>query len=244
AQSAREPYGARAIIYCLLLNKETQPRTYQLKRLAEHADPAVYTETIKLMGKTENINPETRLPLIDIAIGSLKQLSAGQYSAFTANVDNLMRADKQIDLFEYTIQKMISRNLEPVFTNPKPAPVQYYDMQALKASCTDLLSCLAHWGGSNSKEAESAFASGINKLNLTPQPSILSKDKCGLQIVDEALIKINESSPALKKMVITAAVSCIGADGKVTIEEAELLRAISDSLGCPMPPFLRTNKAA
>lgn len=243
-QAAREPYGARAIIYCLLLNKETQPRTYQLKRLAEHADPAVYTETIKLMSETSTIDPETRLPLIDIAIGSLKQLSETQYRAFSANIDHLMRADEHIDLFEYTIQKMISRNLDPVFSSPKPAAIQYYDLQAIKSSCTNLLSCLAHWGGNNSEEAEKAFAAGTSKLNITPSPSILTRDSCGLSTVDDALNKINESSPMLKKIVINAAVSCVGADGKVTIEEAELLRAISDSLGCPMPPFLQTNKAA
>jgi hypothetical protein len=42
----------------------------------------------------------------------------------------------------------------------------------------------------------------------------------------------------IKKRVIEACAACIGADGRVTIEEAELLRVISDALDCPMPPLL------
>jgi hypothetical protein len=30
----------------------------------------------------------------------------------------------------------------------------------------------------------------------------------------------------------------------VTVEEAELLRAIADNLGCPVPPMMATAKAA
>ena len=37
--------------------------------------------------------------------------------------------------------------------------------------------------------------------------------------------------------------TAIASDGRVTIAEGELLRAISDSLGCPMPPFLPGQRA-
>jgi tellurite resistance protein len=36
--------------------------------------------------------------------------------------------------------------------------------------------------------------------------------------------------------IITAVTACIAADGKVTPEESELLRAIAAVLGCPVPP--------
>jgi len=32
--------------------------------------------------------------------------------------------------------------------------------------------------------------------------------------------------------------ACIGVDASATVEERELLRALSDCLGCPMPPPL------
>ena len=43
-------------------------------------------------------------------------------------------------------------------------------------------------------------------------------------------------SPNVKREMLTAVTACIAADGKVTLEENELLRAIAAVLGCPVPP--------
>ena len=37
---------------------------------------------------------------------------------------------------------------------------------------------------------------------------------------------------------LDACAGCIAADGRATVEEGELLRAVADSLDCPMPPLL------
>jgi hypothetical protein len=38
--------------------------------------------------------------------------------------------------------------------------------------------------------------------------------------------------------MLTAFSECIAFDQRATINEVELLRVISDALGCPMPPVL------
>ena len=43
--------------------------------------------------------------------------------------------------------------------------------------------------------------------------------------------------PAEAPGMITAAAACIATDGKVTLEESELLRAMSAALACPAPPL-------
>jgi hypothetical protein len=43
--------------------------------------------------------------------------------------------------------------------------------------------------------------------------------------------------PPLKRQILSACAACIGADGRVTVEEGELLRAVADALGCPVPPL-------
>jgi uncharacterized tellurite resistance protein B-like protein len=40
--------------------------------------------------------------------------------------------------------------------------------------------------------------------------------------------------------LIEACVYTVGADGVMTESEAELLRAVADTLGCPIPPFVQT----
>ena len=48
----------------------------------------------------------------------------------------------------------------------------------------------------------------------------------------------------MKRKLIEAAAATVSADGSLQIQEAELLRAISDSLGCPMPPLAIALKTA
>jgi uncharacterized tellurite resistance protein B-like protein len=43
--------------------------------------------------------------------------------------------------------------------------------------------------------------------------------------------------PIIKKNLIEAAARVVGADGVILEAEAELLRAIADTLDCPMPPL-------
>ena len=56
--------------------------------------------------------------------------------------------------------------------------------------------------------------------------------------LDAALRTLDLASRPLKKQILLACAAVVGADGRVTVEEGELLRAISDSIDCPMPPLL------
>jgi hypothetical protein len=53
---------------------------------------------------------------------------------------------------------------------------------------------------------------------------------------DAALSDLAQGSPTVKRDVIAAVTACIAADGRVTLEESELLRAVAAVLGCPVPP--------
>jgi hypothetical protein len=46
------------------------------------------------------------------------------------------------------------------------------------------------------------------------------------------------ATPQIKRSLIDACVCLIGADGVIQERQAELLRAIADTLDCPIPPFL------
>jgi uncharacterized tellurite resistance protein B-like protein len=46
--------------------------------------------------------------------------------------------------------------------------------------------------------------------------------------------------PIIKKNLLEACIHTVGADGVILEAEAELLRAIADTLDCPMPPFVAT----
>ena len=53
----------------------------------------------------------------------------------------------------------------------------------------------------------------------------------------QTLLGFEAASP-LKKLFLDACAQIVAADGRIHAREAELLRAIADSLDCPIPPFV------
>ena len=88
-------------------------------------------------------------------------------------------------------------------------------------------------------EAAKAYDVSIRRLNLAPTPPPMAPPaQAKMTAFDYALTRINMANGETKRKVLDACAYCVAADGKVTIEEAEMLRAIADSLDSPMPPFL------
>ena len=52
---------------------------------------------------------------------------------------------------------------------------------------------------------------------------------------------MTEASPKIKKRVLTAMAVAITHDKQVTVEEAEIFRAMSESLDCPVPPVVASD---
>jgi len=57
-------------------------------------------------------------------------------------------------------------------------------------------------------------------------------------MVDKAIGRLSQAAPQIKKNVLNACAMTVANDGVIKETEAELLRAIADSLDCPMPPLL------
>lgn len=237
-----EPYGARAVVYAMLLNREEEIRATQLALLKSRAEDLSYRETVKLATLVDAIPEAARLPLIDRAFPALKQLSPAQYDAFRGHVEALVRADGKISLLEYVIQTMLFRTLDVHFGKSAPPRIEYYSIQGVIEPLVAVLSTVAYAGSSNAEEIQRAFHRGMN--NLGRAADVLPRDRCTLAAFDAALTEMTKTAPKVKRQIIAACAACIAADGIVTVREGELLRAITAMLGCPMPPLAATVEAA
>ncbi len=235
--AAHDPYGARALLYALLLHRDSDVRNAQIESLATHADEAVYRETLKFESSIKKVDPAARLPLIDMVIPTLGKLSPTQYRVFKTNLNELIHADKHVDLFEWMLQHVLLRHLEPKFRTVRKKVVQYYSLKKLTRPCAAVLSALAYGSNHDDAHAQKAFDAGAPHLQLAGL-ALLPRVKCALSVVDHALDVLAEASPREKRKILQACAGCILADEEVSVEEGELLRAVADSLGCPMPPLL------
>jgi hypothetical protein len=237
AEAAREPYGARAVIYALLINRDEEARRRQLERVRAHVDEGVKELTRKLLGSIEQLDARARIPLIDLATPALRELSPSQYRTFRGNVTALVEADEKLDLFEWVLQRMILQHLEPHFGNGEPSRVQHHGLGQLGEPVGVLLSALSHGGQDDPAAAAAAFELGKARLEL-PGLRLRDRQECGLRDLDVALDVLATVTFKLKRRLLEAGAAAILADRQVTVHESELLRGVADSLGCPMPPLL------
>jgi Zn-dependent protease with chaperone function len=237
AEAAREPYGARAVIYALLIDREDEPRNRQLEQLARFGEAGIDSETRRLLAEIEPLEARYRLPLIDIALPSLCALSADQYQAFKTNLRALVVADEKIDLFEWALQRMVFTRLRPHFERVKPPRIRHTSPRKLSEPCAVMLSILAHAGSPSETAIRTAFETGASQLSGI-HIALLPRERAGLRELDRALETLAGSDPSTRAQLLRACAACISADREITQAEGELVRAIADGIGCPMPPLL------
>lgn len=238
-EAVRTPIGASAVIYALLLSSDETVRRVQLDRLAKVAPTELLHETTRLWPDVTATAAQAKLPLVDFALPGLRGLSPRQFAQFKQAINTLIEADEEIDLFEFVLQKIVIRHLEPHYVGARRSPIQFYSLKPLLPDCAVLLSALAHVGHANHEHAQAAFGLGWQQLRAhTAVPIILPPKECGLEEGDRALSRLSQAVPQIKKRVLDACAYTVAADGMIKTHEAELLRAIADALDCPVPPFI------
>ncbi len=230
-------YMARAAVYALLLDNDMEICKNQLEALKGKADPNVLRETIGIQPEITKLSLKLRLPLLDMLMPALRQLSEAQYKAFRSNIYLLIREDRKLSLFEYSLQKIILQHLDRVFGPWGPEIAQYHSLQPLLPDCISLIALLAMVGHKES-DAQKAFAASMQTLNKQVSIKLPDCKDCDIKQFDVALDKLRLASPHIKRRVLSACIICASSNDRISIGEAELLRTISAGLDCPMPPFL------
>jgi Zn-dependent protease with chaperone function len=238
--AAREPLDATALIYALLLSANEKERAVQLSEISKRTTQSISEKTAELFPDVSKIAAHVHLPIINLALGGLRQLSAEQFQNFSQTLQWLIESDGKVELFEFVLQKIVLRHLDSQFNGPGKSVVQFYSIKPLVPDCVVVLSALANVGSDDSAEISKAFETGAPYLRAPNDVdlNLLPKENCGVNEIDTALNRLAQAVPTIKKNLIEACVHTVGADGVIMETEAELLRAISDTLDCPMPPFM------
>lgn len=235
--AVHEPFGARAVIYFLVLDQDNEIRSKQLQHLSSFADPGVYDETIKLVNQVNDLKIEYRLPLVDMALPTLRQLSKQQYLLFRENLETLIKIDSKISLFEWSVKKIVLHHLDTVFIRKHKSQSHHLSLKHTKDSCAVLLSLLVYSGkqqGISDLETFERAQNSLSELNI----KLLPKNTLSLDVLNNALDELARLKPLQKPQLLKACAACITADKKITHVEVELFRAIADTLDCPMPPLV------
>ncbi len=241
AEAARDVFSARCVVFASLLNRESGVREQQMQAIARLEGSATIDETRRLVPLVEHLELRCRLPVFEILQGSLTAMSPEQYDSFRKSVDVLVAADHRIDLFEFFLRHHLIVHLDRRYGRMSPPRIEFRSMQPLKSDILQLLEILVRVGHTDVDVARLAFQAAIDALGVDwDEPSVLAGQPINYRSLTTALGRLNAATPAIKKRALTAAAIAITCDGQVTVQEAELFRAMSESLDCPVPPVVAT----
>jgi Zn-dependent protease with chaperone function len=231
-----EPFSARAVILGLLLDADAGVRGRQLATLDAAADPRDVAEVRRLRDVVRAIPAGTRLAVAHYAMPALRRLSPEQYRAFRAEMEELIRADDRVSLFEFCLRHLLTRSLDRAFGLRPPARERGHSAAKLGDAAAALLGTLA-WEGQPGAGAEKAFAAGVREWGAGGAGGLPGRKGCSQAAFAAALDVFEEAPAGAKERLVRAAAACVAADRVLTATEYELLRTVCSALGCPFPPL-------
>lgn len=235
--AAHEPYGARALIYCLVISPQADVQNKQLRQLERNGDTGILDLVNTHLAAIKASDVQFRLPLINMTLPALRQLSAQQYERFKQNLQFLIEADKRIDLFEWVLQKILFHHLEPVFTRAAKRQAKYGNLASVQADIEVLMSMLIYACAQDQQEIDLALASARQQLEL-PNLRLFTRDHITIKALETTVDTLALLKPLLKPRLLKACLAVITQDKHYSPNEMELMRAIADVLDCPVPPYL------
>ena len=228
--------GAQAALYALLVASGGEVRGKQSALIAASFGQAMAARTLELEEAFRPLGPAFRLPLLDLAIPTLRDLAPVAREAMLSQMQALVEADRRVTLFEFVMLTICRRQFGPA-TRGAPR-VKYSAAQSAAAEAALVLSLLAHAG----KSGEEAFGAACVALGIAGQPMRGSAD-LKFPAVEAALRELNLLAPLAKPAFIKACLAVVMSDGAISTGEAELMRAICAALDSPLPPILGTDGA-
>ncbi len=235
--AARTAGEAPILLYALLLDEDPATRAHQRDLVASRAGGDALRTLDELIPALRDLRPEHKLPLLQLALPSLRSLPPTVLAPWLDTLDELVHVDGRVNTFEFALQKLLVHTLA-LGRAPGAQIIQFYSFNAVVTEISVVLSALAHASSNRDLDARAAFAVGAAQIKLIESHlTFLDPASCDFTALDAALDQLAAASLPIRQRTLTAAAHLVGADGQILVAEAELLRAIAACLDLPMPPL-------
>ena len=230
--AAHQTGGARAIVFGLLLSPDSRYHAAQLEAVGKQFGDQVREQTEDFARWIASANPLVRLPLLDLALPTLTELSAEARVQVFETAERLIRADGKTSLFEYVMRRLLRDALAPEQRNKASV-----SLRTLQADASALLSLLAHAGHDDPDVAEAAFDAAVLVAPMDGPWEFDRRRRFSARDLDRVLDHLAATGHPFRRKLIESLVVAVTHDGTVNAGEAELLRAVCQALDCPVPPM-------
>jgi Zn-dependent protease with chaperone function len=230
-----DPGRAVGVLWTLLLDGDPTVRQKQLDLLRRTVGPRHADVAAAQYERIAALHPLQRLPLLMRLSPALNRLPQIDRERILAAVEQLVRVDGNISVYEYALARLATQGL----TGQPTAPRRTRELQLddVTGELQTVFSVLAEQGHDDLTHARRAYEMGMSHLFPRERPDFRSiPDWAGA--LDAALGRVDQLSPLAKEAVVEALVKSILLDDSLSVAEAELLRAICATIHCPLPPIV------
>ena len=231
--SAADSIGAMAIVLGLILRQNPELRAQQLQTARGLAGGEVIAEALRLAPRLQALPAGSRLPLLDLSMPALRQLSKAQLALFRLAIQKV-GFDANDGLIVLLVQASMRRYLDDVGRSGPPPLV------GLSVSYALVLSAVVRTSRETALAQQEAFALGVAELARPDlATTILPESEVDLQKVDEALAVIAVQSVFERRRFVRACGVAMLHDDVAEAAEIEILRAVADTLGITFATGMR-----
>ena len=231
--------GARCmqVVFALALDTDAAMRGKQLALLEKRFGGDTRKGVEEIVAETDGLHPMQRLPLAQIAFPALRRQPRPQLQTFLIGLNDLIQADGEVRLEEYCLAKLVGVQVMDALDPSKARPTGSTKLSSCASEVADAVAIVAEYGADNEADAERAYLVGMNEA-LPGDIAPYTQRAEWMVALDRALPILDALTPAGKELLVRGLTAAIGADGKVSVIEAELLRTMCAALHCPLPPQL------
>jgi Zn-dependent protease with chaperone function len=225
------------LVLAVLVDAAGGDRSRHLERIGERRGADSRAAVEALLPYFAGLHPVQRAPLLAIAFPALKRRPAPELDAFLELVEDLIHLDGEVSLFEYALGRDLAAHLKDGRDPSRARVFGTARLPEVQAEAATVLAVLAMHGHEGVEAARHAYLKGL--YALLPQASIpFTPPRDWAAALDDALPRLDRLEPVAKSMLLEALLVTLHHDGRITLQEAELLRAVCAALHCPMPPLL------
>ena len=223
--------GCRAVVLALAFDSDPQKRAAQVEKLRQLGEPAA-DAAAQVADAVAAVPAGRQLPLLELAMSGLATVPFPEKNSLLARLRELTGFDRGPTLHAFALWRVAEHRLRLVPPRIGPKSPDYY-----RDDFAVLLSALAYVGAGDEATAQVAFEKG--RAALPPEIAGIALKPAAEAVLDRVQVSCArlEGAPfSLKKQLLEAGAMVVQADGVVEPAEAEMLRALAASLGCPVPP--------
>ena len=234
-RAARQPGQATALFVALAIDTVPEARERQLAFIHQQYGGDYHDAVRAMLPQVDALTAVQRMPALLQVFAALAQLGRAERVELLKCLNGLLVRENRASPFAYALRKLAQVQLQDNL-DPRRRAAGYLGAQGARDELQVLFSALATQGSEDEAAAQQAYEAGMTLMLPGIHPPYARLAHWPPQL-DQALTRLDRLQPAAKNLLVQALAATISHDGRMTVAESELLRAICAVLHCPLPPL-------